>query len=107
MTPSYFCAGAHLEQLTLAPMDKIEGYVKLPGSKSLSNRILLLAALSKGKTLVKNLLVGSHLPMPFMQSTLQTIAPACVARMTRWLYCHATGQRGYSVHGWGLKGAWG
>ena len=33
--------------------------MKLPGSKSLSNRILLLAALSKGTTLVKNLLVRS------------------------------------------------
>jgi 3-phosphoshikimate 1-carboxyvinyltransferase len=30
--------------------------VKLPGSKSLSNRILLLAALAEGTTVVKNLL---------------------------------------------------
>jgi 5-enolpyruvylshikimate-3-phosphate synthase len=49
----------HLEQLTLQPIDKIEGHVKLPGSKSLSNRILLLAALSKGTTTVKNLLVST------------------------------------------------
>lgn len=34
----------------------MSGTVKLPGSKSLSNRILLLAALAEGTTLVKNLL---------------------------------------------------
>ncbi len=42
----------------MQPVKKIEGTVKLPGSKSLSNRILLLAALAEGTTLVKNLLVG-------------------------------------------------
>lgn len=35
----------------------ISGTVKLPGSKSLSNRIMLLAALAEGTTLVRNLLV--------------------------------------------------
>ena len=52
------CTG-HLEQLTLQPIDMIEGHVKLPGSKSLSNRILLLAALAKGTTIVRNLLVSN------------------------------------------------
>ena len=42
----------------LQPIKRIEGHVKLPGSKSLSNRILLLAALSEGVTEVQNLLVG-------------------------------------------------
>ena len=46
-----------MEQLTLQPIKSIEGHVQLPGSKSLSNRVLLLAALSEGTTLVKNLLV--------------------------------------------------
>ncbi|EIE21051.1 3-phosphoshikimate 1-carboxyvinyltransferase [Coccomyxa subellipsoidea C-169] len=45
-----------VDQLVLQPISKIEGHVKLPGSKSLSNRILLLAALSRGTTVVKNLL---------------------------------------------------
>lgn len=40
-------------------MKRIEGTVKLPGSKSLSNRILLLAALAEGTTNVQNLLVGA------------------------------------------------
>lgn len=47
-----------MDQLVLQPISKIEGHVKLPGSKSLSNRILLLAALSRGTTVVKNLLVS-------------------------------------------------
>lgn len=38
----------------------MSGHVKLPGSKSLSNRILLLAALSEGTTLVRNLLVSGR-----------------------------------------------
>lgn len=32
------------------------GELVLPGSKSLSNRVLLLSALSEGTTIVKNLL---------------------------------------------------
>ncbi len=46
-----------LETLELAPIKLIDGHVKLPGSKSLSNRILLLAALAEGTTTVENLLV--------------------------------------------------
>ena len=46
-----------LQSLELAPIRVIDGHVKLPGSKSLSNRILLLAALAEGTTTVENLLV--------------------------------------------------
>ncbi|WP_462154615.1 3-phosphoshikimate 1-carboxyvinyltransferase [Pseudoalteromonas piscicida] len=45
-----------MEQLTLKPITKVSGSVTLPGSKSLSNRILLLAALCEGTTKVTNLL---------------------------------------------------
>ncbi|MCF6434033.1 3-phosphoshikimate 1-carboxyvinyltransferase [Pseudoalteromonas sp. MMG022] len=45
-----------MEQLTLKPISKVSGSVTLPGSKSLSNRILLLAALAEGTTEVHNLL---------------------------------------------------
>lgn len=48
----------------LQPTKTISGTVKLPGSKSLSNRILLLAALAEGETLVKNLLVSWMGPVP-------------------------------------------
>ena len=45
-----------MEQLRLEPISRVNGSVTLPGSKSLSNRILLLAALAKGTTVVENLL---------------------------------------------------
>lgn len=44
------------ETLTLEPIKSLDGTVTLPGSKSLSNRCLLLAALSEGNTKVENLL---------------------------------------------------
>ncbi|WP_141138419.1 hypothetical protein, partial [Vibrio sp. V05_P4A8T149] len=37
-----------MESLTLQPIKKINGQVNLPGSKSVSNRTLLLAALASG-----------------------------------------------------------
>ena len=45
-----------MNQLTLKPIKKVEGTINLPGSKSLSNRVLLLAALSEGTTKITNLL---------------------------------------------------
>lgn len=45
-----------LESLTLQPVALVDGTVNLPGSKSVSNRALLLAALAKGTTRLTNLL---------------------------------------------------
>ena len=45
-----------MESLTLQPISKVHGEVNLPGSKSVSNRALLLAALAKGTTRLTNLL---------------------------------------------------
>ena len=45
-----------MEQLTLQPISRIDGEVNVPGSKSLSNRALLLAALADGETTLTNLL---------------------------------------------------
>lgn len=45
-----------MESLTLQPIAHIEGTINLPGSKSVSNRALLLAALAKGNTRLTNLL---------------------------------------------------
>lgn len=54
--PAAAAAHAAVEELTIQPVRVIEGHVKLPGSKSLSNRILLLAALAEGTTTVENIL---------------------------------------------------
>ncbi|MEA1954617.1 MAG: 3-phosphoshikimate 1-carboxyvinyltransferase [Campylobacterota bacterium] len=45
-----------MNTLTLKPITKINGEINLPGSKSLSNRALLLAALAEGRTKISNLL---------------------------------------------------
>src|ERR1700690_1026226 len=45
-----------MESLNLKPVEKIEGEIFLPGSKSLSIRALLLAALAEGRTEISNLL---------------------------------------------------
>ncbi len=42
--------------LDLPPMQTVRGTIRLPGSKSISNRVLLLAGLSAGTTLVQDLL---------------------------------------------------
>jgi 3-phosphoshikimate 1-carboxyvinyltransferase len=45
-----------MDYLDLAPIARMSGTVRLPGSKSISNRVLLLAALARGTTEVKGLL---------------------------------------------------
>lgn len=47
-----------MEQLHLNPAKQVAGSVTLPGSKSISNRTLLLAALSDGVTEVHDLLIS-------------------------------------------------
>jgi len=45
-----------VKHLDLDPIRRASGTVKMPGSKSISNRVLLLAALSKGETKIRDLL---------------------------------------------------
>ncbi|MEM8859158.1 MAG: 3-phosphoshikimate 1-carboxyvinyltransferase, partial [Chloroflexota bacterium] len=45
-----------MDSLTLQPIKSVNGEITLPGSKSLSNRILLLSALAEGTTRITNLL---------------------------------------------------
>ncbi len=45
-----------MKQLPLSPVSHVEGDVYLPGSKSISNRALLLATLAEGDTTLTNLL---------------------------------------------------
>jgi len=46
------------EHLDLKPVMHVEGVIKLPGSKSISNRTLLLAALCEGSTTIVDLLAS-------------------------------------------------
>lgn len=45
-----------MQSLTLPPISHVNGSINLPGSKSVSNRALLLAAMAKGTTHLTNLL---------------------------------------------------
>jgi len=59
------------ETLTVTPIKSLDGTVTLPGSKSLSNRCLLLAALSDGETKVDNLLESDDIR--YMLEALDTL----------------------------------
>ncbi|CAN1792587.1 3-phosphoshikimate 1-carboxyvinyltransferase, chloroplastic [Linum perenne] len=59
------------EEIVLQPIKDISGTVTLPGSKSLSNRILLLAALAEGTTVVDNLLNSDD--VHYMLGALKTL----------------------------------
>ncbi len=50
-----------MEQITLEPTHALEGTVRLPGSKSISNRALLIAAMADGSTVLHNLLASDDI----------------------------------------------
>eukprot|EP00903_Cladosiphon_okamuranus_P010798 g10201.t1 len=64
-------AATRLESVTIEPISLISGEVELPGSKSLSNRVLLLSALAEGTTKVENLLDSEDIQ--FMLGALKTL----------------------------------
>ncbi len=50
MRATRWIAGQHeMNFLDLGPIDRVAGTVRMPGSKSMSNRVLLLAALAAGR----------------------------------------------------------
>lgn len=57
--------------LDLPPLRGAAGTVRLPGSKSISNRVLMLAALSEGKTVVRDLLASDDTAV--MLESLRTL----------------------------------
>jgi len=62
---------AHVNTLLLPAAHRAGGTVKLPGSKSISNRTLLLAALAQGDTQVSDLLCSDD--TEYMLKALQTL----------------------------------
>ncbi|CAA2930946.1 3-phosphoshikimate 1-carboxyvinyltransferase [Arsenophonus endosymbiont of Bemisia tabaci] len=50
-----------MQALTIQPISYVEGTINLPGSKSISNRVLLLAALAQGQTVLTNLLASDDI----------------------------------------------
>ena len=60
-----------MPSLTLKPVPQVAGVVQLPGSKSLSNRLLLLSSLARGATEVSNLLDSDD--TRYMTAALQAL----------------------------------
>ncbi|MEW5287861.1 MULTISPECIES: 3-phosphoshikimate 1-carboxyvinyltransferase [Erwinia] len=79
------------ESLTLQPVALVEGTVNLPGSKSVSNRALLLAALAKGTTRLTNLLDSDD--VRYMLNALQALGVSFTLSANRTV-CEVIGQGG-------------
>jgi 3-phosphoshikimate 1-carboxyvinyltransferase len=66
-----------MTHLDLAPIASVEGTVRLPGSKSISNRMLLLAALAEGETWVRDVLDSED--TRYMLDALRRLGVQCRA----------------------------
>ena len=78
-----------MKWLDLPSAGRAYGTIQLPGSKSISNRILLLAALAKGTTYVRDLLVSDD--TAYMLKALEILG----------VDIKQTGENGYQVVGTG------
>jgi 3-phosphoshikimate 1-carboxyvinyltransferase len=76
-----------MEFLDLSPLSSAQGTVRLPGSKSISNRTLLLAALAEGTTDIRDLLASDD-----TDRMLEALAKLGIA-------IEKTGERNYRVTG--------
>ena len=79
------------QHIDLEPVIHVEGTVRLPGSKSISNRTLLLAALSEGTTTIHDLLASDDTMV--MLGALRSLG-------IQW---DEVDERTVSVHGQGLS----
>jgi 3-phosphoshikimate 1-carboxyvinyltransferase len=59
----------------LPPLRELAGTIRLPGSKSISNRVLLLAGLARGVTLVRDLLESDD--TGYMLAALEALGVSC------------------------------
>lgn len=80
-------SAAKLEYLDLQPIRAVRGTVRLPGSKSISNRTLLLAALAQGTTTLREVLDSDD--TGYMLTALRALG----------VRCEAAGPRAMTVHG--------
>lgn len=67
-----------LNTLTLAPITGVRGSVRLPGSKSISNRMLLLSALARGTTTLRDVLASDD--TRHMLQALRTLGVGCIEK---------------------------
>ncbi|MEQ0580518.1 3-phosphoshikimate 1-carboxyvinyltransferase [Pantoea dispersa] len=79
------------DSLTLQPIARVDGTVNLPGSKSVSNRALLLAALANGITRLTNLLDSDD--VKHMLNALQALGVSYTLSADRTV-CEVVGNGG-------------
>ena len=72
-----------MDALTLGPIKSLSGEVRLPGSKSISNRALLLAALASGRTRILNLLDSEDTEL--MRRALNALGIAVTQNGDAWV----------------------
>lgn len=89
-----------MESLTLPHLNLAQGEVTIPGSKSLSNRILLLAALSEGTTHISNLLDSDDIR--HMLNALKALGVSYELSDDRTI-CRVTGKGGKLAQGQTLE----
>ncbi|MCZ4216290.1 3-phosphoshikimate 1-carboxyvinyltransferase, partial [Escherichia coli] len=70
-----------MESLTLQPIARVDGTINLPGSKSVSNRALFLAALAPGKKVFTNLLDSEA--VRHMRNALTALGGRCTLSTER------------------------
>ncbi len=80
-----------MKSLALAPAARARGTVRLPGSKSISNRVLLLAALADGPTLVRDVLDADDTRV--MIESLSRLGVRCVTESAGRLHVPGAGGR--------------
>lgn len=79
-----------MEHLVLGPYRHARGEITLPGSKSISNRVLLLAALAHGTTRLKGLLDADDTQV--MRTALTTLGITLIADGSDWLVIGGAGR---------------
>ncbi|MDT9587455.1 MAG: 3-phosphoshikimate 1-carboxyvinyltransferase [Candidatus Arsenophonus melophagi] len=89
-----------MSALTIQPISYIEGTIKLPGSKSISNRALLLSALAEGQTILKNLPVNEDIRHMLNALTALGVKYQLSKDFTT---CIITGNGHYFIHQHGLE----
>lgn len=80
-----------MNQISLGPIGQVSGEITLPGSKSLSNRALLLAALAQGQTRLDNLLKSDD-TLRMVEALRQLGTP--IRLNEDWQQCTIEGQGG-------------
>ena len=81
-----------MRTLDLKPARRAQGVVRLPGSKSISNRVLLLAALAEGETTLHGLLDADDTKV--MLEALQKLGVQCDSRAVNGVGGPFPGKRG-------------